>query len=70
MISVDLIYSYFPDLNELQKKQFAQLFDVYKEWNDQINVISRKDFDQFYERHVLHALSIAKVTSFKKGSSI
>lgn len=70
MITVDVIYSYFPTLTEHQKEQFAQLFDVYKTWNDQINVISRKDFDQFYERHVLHSLGIAKLMNFKAGTSI
>ena len=70
MITVDRIYHYFPNLTEQQKDQFAQLYDVYKEWNDQINVVSRKDFDQFYERHVLHSLGIAKMMSFKDGSSV
>jgi len=55
MITVDIIFKYFPDLTDLQKEQFTKLYDVYKEWNDQINVVSRKDFDSFYEKHVLHS---------------
>ncbi len=70
MISVELIFRYFPDLSETQKEQFTALFDVYKEWNDQINVVSRKDFELFYERHVLHSLGIAKMVSFKDGSQV
>ncbi|MDA7804131.1 16S rRNA (guanine(527)-N(7))-methyltransferase RsmG [Crocinitomix sp.] len=69
-MSVDRIYHYFPSLTDTQKEQFAKLFDVYKEWNDQINVVSRKDFELFYERHVLHSLGIAKMIQFKPGTSI
>lgn len=68
--TVDLIFKYFPNLTEPQKNQFTALYDVYKEWNDQINVVSRKDFDQFYEKHVLHSLGIAKAINFKPGSDI
>ena len=60
MDSVELINKYFPDLSERQQKQFAQLGKLYSEWNEKINVISRKDIDHIYERHILHALSIAK----------
>ena len=70
MVSVDVIYKYFPNLTPIQQKQFALLYDVYKEWNDQINVVSRKDFDQFYERHVLHSLGIAKVLNFQPGTEV
>ena len=70
MIKVDIIYKYFPNLTELQKKQFDLLYDIYKEWNDQINVVSRKDFDQFYERHVLHSLGIAEVINFQPGTDV
>ncbi|MCB9224857.1 MAG: 16S rRNA (guanine(527)-N(7))-methyltransferase RsmG [Crocinitomicaceae bacterium] len=70
MITVDIIYKYFPNLSEEQKQQFEMLYDVYKEWNDQINVVSRKDFDQFYERHVLHSLGIAEVINFQPGTEI
>jgi 16S rRNA (guanine527-N7)-methyltransferase len=65
-----IIYKYFPDLNALQKQQFAALADVYQEWNSKINVISRKDIDQFYLRHVLHSLGIAKVYNFKAGATV
>lgn len=70
MQGVELIYSYFPGLTQLQKDQFAQLLPLYKEWNEKINVISRKDIDLLYERHVLHSLGIAKVVSFKPGTKI
>lgn len=67
---MELIRKYFPDLNPLQEKQFALTFDLYSDWNEKINVISRKDMENFYERHILHSLAIAKVTSFKDGSRI
>jgi len=66
----ELIFTYFPDLTELQKKQFEQLAALYKEWNEKINVISRKDIDSLYLHHVLHSLGIAKVISFKPGTKI
>jgi 16S rRNA (guanine527-N7)-methyltransferase len=64
------IEKYFPDLTELQHKQLTDLEVLYKFWNEQINVISRKDTENFYERHVLHSLGIAKIISFKDGSRI
>lgn len=64
------ILHYFPDLNPNQIKQFETLEELYKFWNTQINVISRKDTDNFYERHVLHSLGIAKIEIFKKESEI
>lgn len=67
---MDELSNYFPDLTPLQVEQFSQLKDLYQEWNEQINVISRKDIDNFYERHVLHSLAIAKVITFKDGSDI
>jgi 16S rRNA (guanine527-N7)-methyltransferase len=67
---VQVIYHYFPDLTPLQKTQFEKLEQVFIEWNDKINLISRKDTAYFYERHVLHSLGIAKVLNFKPGSSI
>ena len=70
MDQVELIFKHFPDLTENQKKQFSQLNDMYRFWNEQINVISRKDLDHFYERHVLHSLAIAKVQNFKTGTRI
>ncbi len=65
-----LISHYFPQLTEKQKNQFAQLGYLYREWNDKINVISRKDVDNLYVNHVLHSLGIAKVMEFKPGASV
>ena len=67
---MDLIRNYFPELNDLQLKQLEQLFPLYIEWNAQINVISRKDIEELYLRHVLHSLSIARFIAFTKGSEI
>lgn len=69
-MGIDLILKYFPDISTVQRKQFELLGDLYPEWNDQINVISRKDIDELYTRHVLHSLAIAKVVAFKDGTSI
>src|SRR5665213_2501722 len=66
----DLIVKYFPSLTEQQLKQFDRLQELYTFWNNQINVISRKDIDQLYERHVLHSLGIAKVISFLPGEKV
>ena len=70
MQTVELIYSHFPDLTERQRDQFAALQDLYTEWNAKINVISRKDMESFYEKHVLHSLGIAIVYSFKPGQKV
>jgi 16S rRNA (guanine527-N7)-methyltransferase len=70
LVTVDIIFQYFPDLTPTQKEQFKKLFALYSEWNEKINVISRKDIDNLYINHVLHSLGIAKVCSFKSGSSI
>ena len=64
------ILHYFPNLTPVQIKQFEQLEELYKFWNEQINVISRKDTENFYERHVLHSLGIAKIQAFNAGSEI
>ncbi len=69
-MELDLILKYFPDLTQKQKHQFNQLKSLYEEWNAQINVISRKDIDELYTRHILHSLGIAKVVQFKPGTSI
>lgn len=69
-MSVELIEKYFPNLSELQKKQFADLNDLYKEWNEKINVISRKDMDSLYEKHILHSLGIAKIMEFAPGTKV
>lgn len=70
MKDFDRILHYFPDLTEEQTSQFQQLKDLYDHWNEQINVISRKDTDNFYERHVLHSLAIAKIIQFEPGTKI
>lgn len=67
---MDKIIHYFPTLTDRQKEQFAQLEELYSFWNAQINVISRKDIDTLYERHVLHSLGIAKVVQFKPGTTV
>lgn len=64
------IEKYFQDLSDLQRKQLTDLEDLYKFWNEQINVISRKDTENFYERHVLHSMGIAKIIAFKDGTTI
>ena len=58
---MELILKYFPKLTDCQRQRFAALYDLYADWNAKINVVSRKDFDQLYLRHVLHSLAIAKV---------
>ncbi|WP_420319319.1 16S rRNA (guanine(527)-N(7))-methyltransferase RsmG [Ekhidna sp.] len=67
---MDSITKYFPELSDIQLEQFDQLQSLYEEWNAKINVISRKDIEQLYERHVLHSLAIAKFTSFNSDSQI
>ena len=67
---MELILKYFPNLTKQQIEQFEALLPLYKEWNEKINVISRKDIDELYLRHVLHSLAIAKVMPFANGSSI
>ena len=64
------ILKYFTDLTDKQKQQFAAIFDLYKDWNEKINVISRKDIDNLYLHHVLHSLAIAKAVSFRPGTRI
>ena len=67
---MDIILKYFPNLTERQREQFAALLPLYEEWNAQINVISRKDMEHFYEHHVLHSLAIAKVMGFAPMSEV
>ena len=67
---MQLILKYFQDITEEQITQFSNLESLYKEWNSKINVISRKDIDELYLRHVLHSLGIAKVISFQPNSKI
>lgn len=67
---MDKILKYFPDITATQREQFEALYPLYSDWNAKINVVSRKDFDQLYLRHVLHSLAIAKVCSFDAGARI
>ncbi|MBX2828459.1 MAG: 16S rRNA (guanine(527)-N(7))-methyltransferase RsmG, partial [Flavobacteriaceae bacterium] len=67
---MELLHTYFKNLSETQIEQFATLEDLYKDWNLKINVVSRKDIDELYLRHVLHSLGIAKVQAFLPGSKI
>ena len=67
---MELIKHYFSDLDENQLIQFEKLNELYQDWNLKINVVSRKDIDEIYLRHVLHSLGIAKVQAFKPGAQI
>lgn len=67
---MELILKYFPDLDTQQIEQFSELGRLYRFWNDQINVVSRKDIDCLYERHVLHSLGIAKVMTFDSSARV
>jgi 16S rRNA (guanine527-N7)-methyltransferase len=69
-MKAELVFKYFTTLNEEQQEQFAKLEALYKDWNQKINVVSRKDIDELYLRHVLHSLGIAKIQSFNEGSHI
>ena len=66
----DIILHYFPDLSSEQIKQFQQLEPLYREWNAKINVVSRKDIDELYIKHVLHSLGIAKVVKFSAATKV
>ncbi len=67
---MDEILTYFPQLSDTQIRQFTALYELYKDWNAKINVISRRDIDNLYEHHVLHSLAIAKVLHFKDDTKI
>ena len=67
---VDIIKKYFENLSTEQIQQIDSLYELYKEWNSKINVISRKDIENIYEHHILHSLSIAKLVRFKSGTEI
>ncbi|MHA7863804.1 16S rRNA (guanine(527)-N(7))-methyltransferase RsmG [Flagellimonas marinaquae] len=69
-MKAELVFKYFTTLNEEQQEQFAKLEALYKDWNQKINVVSRKDIDELYLRHVLHSLGIAQIQSFNEGSHI
>lgn len=70
MINVDIILKYFPSLMPVQKDQLAALYPLYADWNSKINVVSRKDIDALYEKHVLHSLAVAKFITFSPGTRI
>ncbi|MEI7504102.1 MAG: 16S rRNA (guanine(527)-N(7))-methyltransferase RsmG [Paludibacter sp.] len=67
---MELILKYFPNLTDAQKAQFEALYALYIEWNEKINVISRKDIENLYEHHVLHSLAIAEILHFQPGTTI
>ena len=69
-MKADIVFNYFTELTGAQQKQFEKMELLYKDWNQKINVVSRKDIDELYLRHVLHSLGIAKIQSFKPGSEI
>jgi 16S rRNA (guanine527-N7)-methyltransferase len=69
-VTVDIITRYFPDLSQTQKEQLSMLGPLYGHWNSMINVISRKDMDNFLVHHVLHSLSIAKIIAFNPGTTV
>ena len=65
-----IILKEFPDLNDIQIEQFSKLKNIYSEWNNKINIISRKDIDNIYERHILHSLVIAKFIKFNNRTTV
>lgn len=67
---MDIIQKYFGDFTPIQIDQFSQLLELYKDWNEKINVISRKDIDALYEKHVLHSLAVAAVADFPDGYEV
>ncbi|MGB5318805.1 16S rRNA (guanine(527)-N(7))-methyltransferase RsmG, partial [Eudoraea sp.] len=69
-MQAEIVFKYFPNLTDIQKDQFRKLEFLYKDWNTKINVVSRKDIDELYLRHVLHSLGIAKIYPFEEGSKI
>jgi 16S rRNA (guanine527-N7)-methyltransferase len=69
-MDAEIVFKYFPNLSETQQKQFSQLATLYKGWNQKINVVSRKDIDELYLRHVLHSLGIARIQQFVPGASV
>ncbi len=70
MKGVQEVQTYFPEFSQQQLARFEELLPLYKHWNSQINVVSRKDIDELYVRHVLHSLAIAKVINFQSGASV
>ncbi len=70
IFKMEAILKHFPNLTEVQKEQFQQLDSLYHDWNEKINVISRKDIDALYTKHILHSLGIAKIQSFEPGTYV
>ena len=70
IFKMEAILKHFPNLTDVQKEQFHQLNSLYHDWNEKINVISRKDIDALYTKHVLHSLGIAKIQSFEPGTYV
>jgi len=70
LFSMELILKYFPNLTDLQKAQLEQLDVLYRDWNEKINVISRKDIENLYAHHILHSLAIAKIVTFKPKAAV
>lgn len=69
-MGIEIITKYFSQLTEKQTEQFTTLYTLYADWNSKINVVSRKDFESLYEKHVLHSLAIAKYIQFEKGTKV
>ncbi|MBC6999890.1 16S rRNA (guanine(527)-N(7))-methyltransferase RsmG [Cytophaga sp. FL35] len=69
-MTAEIVFKYFPNLSDVQQQNILKLEHLYKDWNQKINVVSRKDIDELYLRHVLHSLGIAKVQEFKPGSKV
>ena len=69
-MSLQIIQKYFSDLSQIQTHRFEQLEELYRFWNERINVISRRSIDHLYEKHILHSLGIAKVQTFEKNADI
>lgn len=67
---ITLLTKYFPELTAQQREQYSALYGLYADWNSKINVVSRKDFDQLYLRHILHSMAIAKVCRFEAGARV
>lgn len=69
-MGIHLLLKYFPELTEVQQDQFTKLQNLYEDWNEKINVISRKDLDFLYEKHILHSLGIAKIMEFAPDTKV
>ncbi len=69
-MGIEILLKYFPNITDEQERQFRLLESLYQDWNQKINVVSRKDIDELYMRHVLHSLGIAKIQQFKPGSAV